>query len=1365
MNRSPGAPAPPLRVLSLDGGGIRGKSSLLILENIMETIRQAKGLESVPRPCEYFDLIGGTSTGGIIAIMLGRLGMTVDQCIQAYDRVAQTAFTPKRTSFIPAAPRGAYSAQALEAAIKQTVKEFCVESPCIDQRHQGRSTVESCPHENAGFRSASCTKTAVLAITKDNVDAAPTLFTTYDTATNLSYRGCAIWEVARATSAATTFFKSIKVGRDNVEFIDAGFGHNNPCEVLIEEAQRQFPKHDGLQVLSIGTGLGDVVTIKDSRRAILKALAKMAATSTTVARRLHNQYGNSGHYHRFNVERGLQDITLSDWERTSTVSAHTGNYLHDNREAIQKNEHFVGRTEDLELLNEKLFGRRGHRRVCLYGLGGVGKTQVALRIAYEAKDVRGLIVLWLPAASNAAFQQACTEAVKRLAIQATKDEDAKELLQQYLKSDQARKWLLIIDNIDEMDILLGSPNQPGVDFFLPDSENGCILFTTRPYDIASRVADDNDIVELKEMSHVDARHYLEEKLQLCQIRDDGAASELLHQLAHLPLAITQAAAYMKRNKKPIREYLDLLRRTESDATDLISWEFYDRNRYKGSQNAVALTWQVSFKQICDLDATAAELLRFISRIEPKSIPRSMLPIEGSEIQLDDAIGTLLGYAFLDVRGDGETYDMHSLVHLATRTWVKTQAPEEKIAADAITHLEAVFPDDEWENRYVWRQYLPHALRALHEDDWRSEKSTDLGFWVGRCLFEDGRYKDAIRIFQDVVAQRDTLDEDDPDRLAAVHALAISYDANRQKPEAINLLEHVVKIEKTTLAEDHPDRLTSEHALAIAYTSQRSSKQLLKAVELLEHVVKVQKTTLAEDHPNRLTSEYALAKAYTSQRNSEQLLKAVELLEHVVKVRKTTLAEDHPDRLASEHALAIIAYRDQRSSKQLLKAVELLEHVVKIQKTTLAEDHPDRLTSEHELAIAYKDQGSNEQLLKAVGLLEHVVEVRKTTLAEDHPDRLLSEHTLATAYTSQRNSEQLLKAVELLEHVVKVRKTTLAEDHPSRLALEHELAIAYIDQGGEQVLKAIELLEHVVEAEKTTLAKDDPSRLSSEYWLAIAYIDQRGEQVPKAIELLEHVVKAKKTTLAKDDPSWLSLEYWLAIAYIDQRGEQVPKAIELLEHVVKAKKTTLAKDDPSRLSSEYWLAIAYIDQGGEQVPKAVELLEHVVEAEKTTLAKDDPSRLESEYWLAMAYIDQGGEQVPKAVKLLEHVVEAEKTTLAEDDPSRLLSEYWLAIAYINQGGGQILKAVKLLEHVVEAKKTTLAEDDPSRLESERALRMAYYTNGQVQEGIERLEHVVSVRRTTLAEDHFVRLRSEHALMKARTNCIMTTYDSWFEDMDW
>ncbi|KAI1802169.1 FabD/lysophospholipase-like protein [Daldinia bambusicola] len=300
---------PTLRILSLDGGGIRGISSILILQEVMESIRRTQGLQETPRPCEYFDFIGGTSTGGIIAIMLGRLGMTIEDCIIAYKRLAKKAFTPKRRFLhLPLPPSGAYSAKALEAAIKEVVKAQCKDRACFNW--------DTCPHEDALFRNDACAKT------------------TYDEVSG--FCNCAIWEVARATSAASTFFKSIRCGRDDIEFIDAGFGYNNPCEVLVEEAQKQFPGARQMRILSIGTGLGAVATIRDSGISILKPLKSISVTSKKVADRLDEKYGSTGQYYRFNVDRGLEDVTLADWEKASKISAHTHNYLLEKQKDIDR---------------------------------------------------------------------------------------------------------------------------------------------------------------------------------------------------------------------------------------------------------------------------------------------------------------------------------------------------------------------------------------------------------------------------------------------------------------------------------------------------------------------------------------------------------------------------------------------------------------------------------------------------------------------------------------------------------------------------------------------------------------------------------------------------------------------------------------------------------------------------------------------------------------------------------------------------------------------------------------------------------------------------------------------------------------------
>jgi patatin-like phospholipase/acyl hydrolase len=109
-----------IRLLSLDGGGVRGLSSLLILDYLMKEINR----EAPPKPCDYFDLIGGTSTGGIIAIMLGRLRMTVGECIQVYMKMFRGIFTKQQHRIsLKFRIQGRFDSLALEKSIKEVLLE------------------------------------------------------------------------------------------------------------------------------------------------------------------------------------------------------------------------------------------------------------------------------------------------------------------------------------------------------------------------------------------------------------------------------------------------------------------------------------------------------------------------------------------------------------------------------------------------------------------------------------------------------------------------------------------------------------------------------------------------------------------------------------------------------------------------------------------------------------------------------------------------------------------------------------------------------------------------------------------------------------------------------------------------------------------------------------------------------------------------------------------------------------------------------------------------------------------------------------------------------------------------------------------
>ncbi|KAL8748675.1 MAG: hypothetical protein Q9184_007152 [Pyrenodesmia sp. 2 TL-2023] len=801
------------------------------------------------------------------------------------------------------------------------------------------------------------------------------------------------------------------------------------------------------------------------------------------------------------VTRMQQEATLSAKDQVdapySTTSAYCIPFL--------RNRRFIGRTKKLKELEEKLIISSHCQRLALVGLGGIGKTQVALQFVYTVKEYwPEYSIFWAPVISAESFEQAYRDVATRCSIALNpKEEDPKESVRRYLESDVSGKWLLILDNADDEDILFGdSSDTGGLADYLPQNENGLTLFTTRHREIAVSLAR-NEVVEVQEMDQGEAEFFLKESLiQKEMTHDQQNTTELLNELAFLPLAIAQAAAYINAMQTSISEYLSLLRSTEQDTVSLLSREFHDDTRYRNSKNAIAATWLVSFDQIRRSEPDAADLLSFMSCLEHKAIPLTMLPSLEPTERMVRAIGTLRSYAFVTRRDDGDSYDMHRLVHRATKVWLDkhgdTEALNEKVAA----HLDDIFPSDDYTNRAIWRAYFPHALQFLrHTKTLDIEARYDLCMAVGRCLREDGRIGEAVVWLSECLLWRQgCYPENHTGRLVAQHTLAMAYVDDGQAKEAVKLLEHVVAIRKKTDKEDCSDRLISQHELAGAYLADGQAKD---AIKLLEQIVAIKEKVLKEDHPDRLVSQHGLAMAYWE---DGRIKEAIELLEHVVEKEKV-LKEDHPSRLASQHALAIAYKADGR----IEEAVQLFEQVVEKEKV-LREDHPSRLSSQHSLAIAYEENG---QVKEAIKLLEQVVEKRKL-LKEDHPLRLASQHELARAYKADGRVKE---AVELLEHVVAIEENVLKEDHPSRLASHHELAGAYEADG--RVKEATKLLEHVVAIKKKVLREDHPSRLASQHALAMVY--KKDRRAKEAVQLLEHVVAIDAKVLRADHPNRLISE--------------------------------------------------------------------------------------------------------------------------------------------------------------------------------------------------------------------------------------------------
>ncbi|KAH7184118.1 hypothetical protein DER44DRAFT_904760, partial [Fusarium oxysporum] len=629
----------------------------------------------------------------------------------------------------------------------------------------------------------------------------------------------------------------------------------------------------------------------------------------------------------------LDEIPSSDRTVDLTKKAHEPCYYI----PFARNTRFTGRATILNALEDKFFGPDQSQKVALVGLGGVGKTQIALRFAYQMKEKRpDYSIFWVPVLSDETAERAYVDIAKKLRLQkSSEDDDVKDLVCQHLSSDEAGKWLLIVDNADDQELILGSVERPGLEEYLPQSEDGIILLTTRSGQVAEGFAQ-CDTIDIKHMDQEEATSLLKKSLVQKQLlQDETSVIELLTYLSFLPLAITQAAAYLNQTRAPIRTYLGLLRNAEDNDTKVLEREFRDNTRYRGSQNAVGTTWIVSFRQIQKSNQLAVDLLSFISCIEPKAIPQSILP-DAEADELEWAIGTLCSYSFLVRREESNMFDMHSLVHTATRGWLDKQHRKRQILEDAICHLAARFPTKDDAHYDLRREYLPHAMRLLsrnHED--KTVETYQLFKKAGDSFDTDRRFKEAIKCFEKVCWWRQSLHpETDHTRLTSEHELARAYLEDRRIKDAIKILEHVVIVRKETLDEKDYFRLTSEHELASAY---RNDRRIKDAIEILEHVVAVQKEMLDEKDYFRLVSEHELARAYLEDRRIKD---AIKILEHVVTVQKETLDEKDHSRLTSEHELAKAYLEDRR----IEDAIELLEHVVEIKAKMLAKDDTSRQLS-------------------------------------------------------------------------------------------------------------------------------------------------------------------------------------------------------------------------------------------------------------------------------------------------------------------------------------------------------------------------------------------------------------------------------------
>jgi hypothetical protein len=288
----------------------------------------------------------------------------------------------------------------------------------------------------------------------------------------------------------------------------------------------------------------------------------------------------------------------------------------------------------------------------------------------------------------------------------------------------------------------------------------------------------NDVVVIPDMDELTSAQMLRKALISPVPADfEERVPELLTRLTFLPLAIVQAAPYINTNSVLVADYLSLLGQSDDEVVDLLSEHFEDEGRYAEAKNPIATTWLISFEHIRHTDPLVAEYLSFMACLEPKSISQSLLPKAHSLKKLLDSVGTLSAYCFVTRRPDGKFYDMHRLVHLASRNWLAKERQLEYWKRKVLAQLARVFPNDAPQNRELWRNYSPHARYVLEQSAMEQLDNDYCHSSVryGHCLYRDGRYAESELYFLRVFTRNsELLGLEHPDTLTSMANFASTY---------------------------------------------------------------------------------------------------------------------------------------------------------------------------------------------------------------------------------------------------------------------------------------------------------------------------------------------------------------------------------------------------------------------------------------------------------------------------------------------------------------------------------------------------------------------------------------------------------------
>lgn len=683
----------------------------------------------------------------------------------------------------------------------------------------------------------------------------------------------------------------------------------------------------------------------------------------------------------------LDKQTLADraetWDRVRQAIRKVHKQSETNAEAIvpdtphnlpfERNDYFTGRIEALAYIRQQLSEKK---RAAISGMGGLGKTQIALEYAYRYRPSYRHI-FWVRAEDDAGIIAGYCKIATLVNLWAKQEEDQQTIIRAVkVWMEQNKDWLIIFDNADTPSLLKK---------YLPREWKGQMLLTSRE-DNFQQLGIANPC-KPEQMTPLDAKEFLLTRTDHKDATGDeeDAVEELARELDYLPLAMEQASAYIcAKGHMSFRAYLTSYHR---QPIALLEKGQPIIGEYHAS---VATTWRMNIDAIAKESPAAADFMNACAFMSPDSIPVELFTLGAAELGpnlsetlrdaaddpslfYDDVLSHITRYSLIKYDRNSETCAIHRLVQAVVASGMDEETRH--TWAERIVYAVNVAFDPKFEHWKICEKFISQTVHAASLiERWRLESAETgrLLIYIGWYLEKRGRYKDAeaylingLRIQEKILGRHSNTAK-------SQICLGHLYTVMGRYVEAESLLTQAVELLEDILTPDH-----IEIALALGYRANLYHKQndYIEAELLYNRSLFIRENVLGHEHPDVAATLNNLAVLYNEQGRSKE---AEDYYRRVVSINEKTIEPDHPDIASILSNIAILCENHGRYQE----AEDYYHQAVSIEENAIGLDHPNVANTLNNIAVLYSNL---HRYGEAEGYYKRALSIWKKAFGNEHPD--------------------------------------------------------------------------------------------------------------------------------------------------------------------------------------------------------------------------------------------------------------------------------------------------------------------------------------------------------------------------------------------